>query len=265
VLVLEMAMRGLGQIAELTAIAEPDVGVITNIGPVHLELLGTIEAIAAAKAELIAGLPAGATAIIPRDEGRLELYLRDDIEIVRFADAPLPQGLTVTIGSDAPSAHMRLNINAALAAAAAVGVRPSGAIAIELSSMRGQRRTLASGTVVIDDCYNANPMSMRAALDDLALSATGRSIAVLGDMLELGPDEVAYHEQIGAHARDAGVGVLVTVGPLAKHMGGDHAVDTAADAAKLVPDLIQDADTILLKASRGVGLEAVSKALGESR
>jgi UDP-N-acetylmuramoyl-tripeptide--D-alanyl-D-alanine ligase len=261
-LVLEMAMRGPGQIAELAAIAEPDVGVITNIGPVHLELLGTIEAIAAAKAELISGLAAGATAVIPRDEGRLELYLRDEIETVRFADEPLPKGLKVTIGDAKPSAHMRLNINAALAAAAAIGVHPSGTIAIELSSMRGQRRTLTSGTVVIDDCYNANPMSMRAALDDLALSAPGRSVAVLGDMLELGPGEVAFHEQIGAQARDLGIDVLVTVGPLAKSMGGAHAVNTAAEAAALVPGLVQDGDTVLIKASRGVGLEAVSEALG---
>lgn len=262
-LVLEMAMRGPGQIAELTAIAEPDVGVITNIGPVHLELLGSIEAIAAAKAELIAGLAPGATVVIPRDEGRLELYLRDDLRIERFADQPLPDGLTVTVDGSEPSAHMRLNIAAALTAAAAIGVAPRGAIDIKLSSMRGQRLALKGGTLVIDDCYNANPMSMQAALDDLALSAHGRRVAVLGDMLELGPDEVSFHERIGAAAREAGVSLLVTVGPLAQKMGGDHAVATAEDAAALVPGLIEDGDTVLIKASRGVGLEAVSRALAK--
>jgi UDP-N-acetylmuramoyl-tripeptide--D-alanyl-D-alanine ligase len=256
-----MAMRGAGQIAELALIAEPDVGVITNIGPVHLELLGSIEAIAAAKAELIAELPPGATAVIPRDEGRLELFLRDDIEVIRFAGEPQTDGLTVTVGGERLSQHMLLNVNAARAAAHAVGVDPSGAIDVELSAMRGQRTILPTGTVVIDDCYNANPMSMRVALDDLALSACGRSVAVLGDMLELGPDEITFHEQVGEHAREIGIDVLVTVGPLAKHMQGEHAVGTAAEAAELVPGLLHDHDTVLVKASRGVGLEAVSKAL----
>jgi UDP-N-acetylmuramoyl-tripeptide--D-alanyl-D-alanine ligase len=265
VLVLEMAMRGSGQITELALIAEPDVGVITNIGPVHLELLGSIEAIAAAKAELIDELEAGATAVIPRDEGHLELFLRDDINIVRFGDEPQTDDLTVTVGGERLSHHMLLNVNAAKAAAAAIGVRPQGAVDVELSAMRGQRTILPTGTVVIDDCYNANPMSMRAALDDLALSAHGRSVAVLGDMLELGPDEVRFHEEIGTHAREKGIDVLVTVGPLAEKLKGDHAVATADEAAKLVPTLLQDRDTVLVKASRGVGLEAVSKALTERR
>lgn len=261
VLVLEMAMRGPGQISELALIAEPDVGVITNIGPVHLELLGSMEAIAAAKAELIDELRSGATAVIPRDEGRLELFLRDDIEIVRFADEPQTDGLTVTVDGERLSHHMLLNANAARAAARAIGVKPKGAVDVKLSAMRGQRTILATGSVVIDDCYNANPMSMRAALDDLALSAHGRSVAVLGDMLELGPDEVRFHEEIGDHARAKGIDVLVTVGPLAEHMKGDHAVAGAREAAKLVPTLVHDHDTVLVKASRGVGLEAVTKAL----
>jgi UDP-N-acetylmuramoyl-tripeptide--D-alanyl-D-alanine ligase len=262
-MVLEMAMRGPGQISELALIAEPDVAVITNIGPVHLELLGSIEAIAAAKAELIDELDAGATAVIPRDDGHLELFLRDDIDIVRFADEPQTDELTVTVGGERLSHHMLLNVNAAKAAAAAIGVRPRGTVDVRLSARRGQRTILATGTVVIDDCYNANPMSMRAALDDLALSAHGRSVAVLGDMLELGPDEVRFHEEIGEHARAKGVDVLVTVGPLAEHMKGDHAVATADEAAKLMPSLLQNRDTVLVKASRGVGLEAVCTALTE--
>jgi UDP-N-acetylmuramoyl-tripeptide--D-alanyl-D-alanine ligase len=161
---------------------------------------------------------------------------------------------------------MRLNALAALAAARAVGVEPAGAVEVALSAMRGQRIELPGGVVVVNDCYNANPMSMRAALDDLAVSAPGRRVAVLGDMLELGPDEVRFHEEIGAHARAGGVDLLVTVGPLAAAMAGPfggeahHAPDAAA-AAELVPALLREGDTVLVKASRGVGLEAVAERL----
>jgi len=267
VLVLEMAMRGAGQIAELAAIAEPDVGVIVNIGPVHLELLGSIEAIAATKAELIAALEPGGTAIVPAGEPLLEPHRRADVTTVTFGPggdvSELPPGLTLPF----TSAHMRGNALAALAAARAVGVEPAGEVNVALSNMRGQRIELPGDIVVVNDCYNANPMSMRAALDDLAASATGRRVAVLGDMLELGPGETAFHEEVGAVATTAGVELLVTVGPLARHIGAtfaggrQHHVDDARAAAALVPDLLQPGDTVLVKGSRGVGLEVVARAL----
>ncbi|WP_445151123.1 UDP-N-acetylmuramoyl-tripeptide--D-alanyl-D-alanine ligase [Baekduia sp. Peel2402] len=273
VLVLEMAMRGAGQIAELVRIAEPDVGVIVNIGPVHLELLGTIEAIAATKSELIEGLQPGGTAIVPADEPLLQTHLEqlpEGVTTVTFGSggdvSELPDGLELPF----TSAHMRSNALAALAAARAVGVEPTGALAVALSELRGQRRELPGGVVVIDDCYNANPMSMRAALDDLAASASGRRVAVLGDMLELGPDEVRFHEEIGAHARGAGLDLLVTVGPLAAAMGpafgGETlAVETAADVAPALKPHLRDGDALLVKASRGVGLEVVAQELGAER
>jgi UDP-N-acetylmuramoyl-tripeptide--D-alanyl-D-alanine ligase len=265
VLVLEMAMRGAGQIAELAAIAEPDVGVIVNVGPVHLELLGSIEAIAAAKAELLAGLWPGATAVLPAAEPLLDAHLRDDLVVVTFG----PGGDVDDLGDlELPfaSAHMRLNALAALAAARAVGARPHGLLEVSLSALRGQRIELPGAVVVIDDCYNANPMSMRAALDDLAVSAPGRSVAVLGDMLELGPGEGRFHAEIGAHAALRGVGVLVTVGPLAARMaetfaGELHAAPDAAAAAALVRELVRPGDTVLVKGSRGVGLEVVAQGL----
>jgi UDP-N-acetylmuramyl pentapeptide synthase len=269
VLVLEMAMRGAGQIAELAAIAEPDVGVIVNIGPVHLELLGSVEAIAATKAELIAALRPGGTAVVPAGEPLLEPHLRADVRTVTFGPggevAELPAGLTLPF----TAAHMRANALAALAAARAVGVEPTGDITVALSNLRGQRLELPGDIVVVNDCYNANPMSMRAALDDLAASAPGRRVAVLGDMLELGPDEVRFHEEVGARARTAGVDVLVTVGPRAEHIGTafagrDGGWFSAADAraaATMVPGLLEPGDTVLVKASRGVGLEVVAQAL----
>lgn len=266
VLVLEMAMRGAGQIAELVAIAEPDVGVVVNVGPVHLELLGTIENIAATKAELIRDLPPHGTAVVPAGEPLLEPHRRSDLRTVTFGPGgdvdALPEGLTVPFGS----AHMRLNALAALAAARAVGVEPAGAVRVALSRLRGERIALADGVVVINDCYNANPMSMRAALDDLAETAPGRRVAVLGDMLELGPDERRFHADLGAQARDARVDLLVTVGDLAAHAGAAyggevHAVAGAEDAAALLPGLLEPGDTVLVKGSRGVGLEVVALAL----
>ena len=284
VLVLEMAMRGAGQIAELVWVAEPDVGVIVSIGPVHLELLGTIEAIAAAKAELIAGLAPGATAVIPAGEGLLEPHLRDDLEIVTFGEdgdvrllAADGEHVEIELGDDRlelqvpfTQAHLRRNLLAAVAAARALGVVASGRIELELSPGRGQRAQLPDGVLLIDDCYNANPMSMRAALEDLAVSAPRdthpRRVAVLGDMLELGPDERRFHEEIGAAAEAAEIDVLITVGPLAAAMtdrfdGEAYPVADAEEAASLLPELLAPGDAVLVKASRGVGLEVVCRAL----
>lgn len=285
VLVLEMGMRGAGQIAELAAIARPGVGVIVSVGPVHLELLGSVEAVAAAKAELIAALPPGGTAIVPVAQPLLHPYLRADVEIVRFGpggDVQLRSadgervaidlgGRPITLEVPFPQAHLRTSLLAAVAAAAAVGVLAAGRIELQLSPGRGQRVALPGPVTLIDDCYNANPMSMRAALDDLAATAAreqrSRRVAVLGDMLELGPGERAYHLEIGEHAGAAGVDVLVTVGALAAAMserfGGEvHPVADAGEAAALVPELLEPGDAVLVKGSRAVGLELVCRALG---
>jgi UDP-N-acetylmuramoyl-tripeptide--D-alanyl-D-alanine ligase len=129
---------------------------------------------------------------------------------------------------------------------------------------------LAIGATVINDCYNASPLSMRAALDDLATHETaGRRIAVLGDMLELGSESEALHREVGSVAAGAGVELLVTVGPQAVAMldtfdGESYAVADAAEAAALVGDLIEPGDLVLVKGSRGVGLEVVAEALREA-
>ena len=168
-------------------------------------------------------------------------------------------------------AHLRTNLLAAVAAAKAIGVTPSGRIDLALSPGRGQRTTLRTGVTVIDDCYNANPMSMRAALEDLAATANGtaggRRVAILGDMLELGPDERGFHVEIGEYAGAQGVELLIAVGPLAEAMGDGfpgeiHRVADADAAAAIAPQLLQAGDVVLIKASRGVGLELVCRALG---
>jgi UDP-N-acetylmuramoyl-tripeptide--D-alanyl-D-alanine ligase len=284
--VLEMAMRGPGQIAELTAIAEPDVGVIVNVGPAHLELLGSLEAIAAAKAELIAGLAPGASVVVPADEALLDRHLRPELRTITFgeggdvrllehrADGAVAiehDGARIELQPSFTQAYNLRNLLAAVAAARALGYTPRGALDVRFSAMRGQREELPGGVVLVADCYNANPMSMRAAIDDLAETAPARRVAVLGDMLELGPDAPRLHREIGEHARAQGVGLLVTVGALADEMragfgGESHAVPDAQAAAELVPGLLRDRDTVLVKGSRGVGLELVLERLqGEAR
>jgi UDP-N-acetylmuramoyl-tripeptide--D-alanyl-D-alanine ligase len=284
VLVLEMAMRGAGQIEELTGVAEPDVGVIVNVGPVHLELLGTIDAVAAAKAELIEGLPPGGTAVVPVGEELLAPHLRGDLQTVTFGEG----GDVWLRGGDADSveidlcgerialevsfeqAHLRRNLLAAVAAASAVGVTASGRVELALSPGRGERVALAGDVTLIDDCYNANPMSMRAALDDLAATARrqrrSRRVAVLGDMLELGDAELKLHEEIGEYAGAAGLDLLIAVGPRAERIadrfeGESRSVPDASAAAELVPGLLRPGDVVLVKGSRGVGLELVCRAL----
>jgi UDP-N-acetylmuramoyl-tripeptide--D-alanyl-D-alanine ligase len=287
VLVLEMAMRGSGQIAELAAIAEPDVGVIVSVGPVHLELLGTIEAIAAAKAELIAALRPGGTAVVPAGEALLEPHLRSDLQTVTFGDGgdvrlvrSDDSGVEIDLAGESielevpfPQAHLRRNLLPAVAAARAVGVRPSGAVALELTPGRGQHLALPSGVQLIDGCYNANPMSMRAALEDLAQTAElapgSRTVAVLGDMRELGPDARDYHVKLGHEVVQAGVDLLVTVGSLAAAIAEPfdaerHCFADAAEAAEAVPALLRAGDIVLVKGSLAVGLAQVCRALTDA-
>jgi UDP-N-acetylmuramoyl-tripeptide--D-alanyl-D-alanine ligase len=285
VLVLEMAMRGAGQIAELTAIAEPDVGVIVNVGPVHLELLGSIEAIAAAKAELIGGLAGGASVVVPAGEPLLGPHLRADVHTLTFGDGGevtllerrADGRVLIAHGEDEielwPSfaqAHNLRNLLAAVAAARALGITPAGPVHARFSALRGERLQLPGGVVLIDDCYNANPMSMRAAIDDLAANAPARRVAVLGDMLELGPEELRFHRELGEHAAAGGIDVLVTVGRLAREMRATftaeaHSVSDAPAAASLLEGLLREGDTVLVKGSRGVGLERVAEILGADR
>jgi UDP-N-acetylmuramoyl-tripeptide--D-alanyl-D-alanine ligase len=275
VLVLEAAMRGFGQIADLAAICEPDVGVITNIGPVHLEQVGSLEGVARAKAELLESV---STAVVPAGEALLEPYLHG-MEVVRFGDGGdvwldgdtvVAHGERLALELAFGARHHRINTLAAVAAALAVGVRPSGRVEPPAGHLRGERVALASGATIINDCYNASPLSMRAALDELASQETaGRRVAVLGDMLELGRESEALHREIGEAAAEAGVDVLVTVGPRSVVMldafeGESYAVADAAEAAALAGELIEPGDVVLVKASRGVGLEVVAEALQEA-
>jgi UDP-N-acetylmuramoyl-tripeptide--D-alanyl-D-alanine ligase len=275
-LVLEMAMRGEGQIAELVAVAEPDVGVIVNVGPVHLELLGTLERVAAAKAELIRDLRPGAACVVPYANRLLAEHLRDDLvtrtfgeggdfDLERFEDGHatiLARGERIELDLPYDQPHNLQNTLAAVAAATLAGVHPSGRVDVRFSSLRGELVELAGGVKVINDCYNANPMSMSAALDHLAQSPADRRIAILGTMAELGPDSERFHREIGEHAAERGIDVLVTVGeealPYAEAFDGErYPVATPEEAGALLEEIARPGDRVLVKGSRSVGLERV--------
>jgi UDP-N-acetylmuramoyl-tripeptide--D-alanyl-D-alanine ligase len=271
VLITEMGMRGLGQIAALCEVALPDVGLITNIGPVHLELLGTIDRVAQAKSELLHALPPGGIAVIPEDAPELEPYVPDGLDVRRFRapEVELRDGVAFVqfsgraIPFSFTARHQAANAVAALTVVEALGLPlPEDLVEVPFSRWRCEESQLPGGGLLINDAYNANPASMRAALEHLVERAAGRhTVAVLGEMAELGVEAPRYHEEVGSFARDLGVDVIVGVGELARRYAPDEWVADAAGASELVRTVVASGDTVLVKASRAVGLEVVADAL----
>jgi UDP-N-acetylmuramoyl-tripeptide--D-alanyl-D-alanine ligase len=286
-LVLEMAMRGPGQIAELAAIAEPDAAIITNVGPVHVELLGSVAAIAAAKAEVLDHLPAEGVAIVPVDAGELEPRLELAPRLLRFGpggdveavESRVTDGVTEALVRT-PAGETRFafpfaesynltNALAAIAAGVALGADPEGmavrAADIGFSRFRGERVELADGIVLVNDCYNANPVSMRAALDHLATLGAPRTVAVLGTMGELGPGAPDFHREVGAHARATGIDLVVGVGAPAREYDPDELVADPGEAAEWLDAHLEPGDAVLIKGSRSVGMETIAEELAAER
>jgi UDP-N-acetylmuramoyl-tripeptide--D-alanyl-D-alanine ligase len=317
--VLEMAMRGRGQIALLADIARPHVGVITNVAGAHLELLGSIEEVARAKGELFAALGDGGVAVLPAGDRLIEaqaahlaegqkvrfdagdgggpgvppgaaggdpldvrvleaLMAGADGQVVRYAVRRQPVVARLPLAG----MHNAQNGAAALAVATALGVpAPAAAAALAATKLPPHRSAPLgiAGRIVLDDCYNANPASMRAALATVAASSTGagagaRAFAILGDMLEIGPDEAAEHRALGREAAALLAG-LVAVGPRAADIvrgAADaglpaarlHATDDPAAAAAHLAPWTQPGDWILVKASRGMRLERAIEALASA-
>jgi UDP-N-acetylmuramoyl-tripeptide--D-alanyl-D-alanine ligase len=287
VLVVEMGMRGHGQIADLCAIAQPHVVVVTSIGPEHLELVGTVADVARANAEAIAALPPGGVAIVPADVAELEPFLgREDIVVWRFDRAaverlpddtgdPAPSGESrwrfqlpgqqLELGLPFDQRHLAENVLGALHAYDALGLplprAQEGASRIRLSPWRSEVRPLPGGGLVVNDAYNANPTSMRAALLDLSERARGRRrVVFLGEMAELGAESDRYHREIGSLLDELGVEIVVGVGEAGRMYvpSGDRG-HWIADAASYheVEDLVRPGDVVLVKASRAVGLEGI--------
>jgi UDP-N-acetylmuramoyl-tripeptide--D-alanyl-D-alanine ligase len=273
--IVEMAMRGLGQIAWLASFARPDVGLITNIAPVHLELVGTVENVAKAKAELIEALPAGGIAVVPEDP-LLEPYLsRPDLDVRRLGRVEEPGryrvgGREISLETAYRGAHQLQNTLAALTVCDALGVPlpDGGRLEVAFSPLREEVVELAGGVTLINDSYNASPASMQAALAHLAdLAGDRRRVAVLGDMAELGEGAPGYHREVGKEVARSGVSVLVTVGPLAEGYAAaaegveSRTVASAGEAADAIAGLLRPGDVVLVKGSRSVGLEAVAAKL----
>lgn len=299
-LVLELGARGRGHIAELTDLVTPDVGLVLNVGHAHLGEFGSQEAIAEAKGELVECLPEQGAAVLNAD----------DVRVVAMADRTAAR--VVTFGSEHPAdvrveelrldrlgrpafvlatpqgripvtlrlvgAHQALNAAAAAAAALAVGVHPTQvgealAAVTSLSAWRMELHELPSGVTVLNDSYNANPGSMRAALDALAAigadPAVRRTIAVLGEMRELGETSDAEHAGVGEYAAARGVDELLVVGEPARGIergaeGRGPSVTVVADnpaAVAWLQERLGAGDAVLLKASRGARLDEVAAAL----
>jgi UDP-N-acetylmuramoyl-tripeptide--D-alanyl-D-alanine ligase len=269
VVLAEMGMRGPGQIRALAEIARPDIGVITAIAPAHLAQLGSVENVARAKAELLDALPSGGIAVVPADAPALEPFIPPGLDVRRF-EAPLVEvreGCAYVqyagreLAFSFAARHQAANAVAALTVCEALGVPlPEELVDVSFSRWRSQESELPGGGLLINDAWNANPVAMEAALVYLAERARGRrTIAVLGEMAELGEHAAAYHDAI-ARAANA-VDLVIGVGELARRYEPGEWVATATEAATLARDLVRPGDAVLVKGSRSVGLEVVAEAL----
>jgi UDP-N-acetylmuramoyl-tripeptide--D-alanyl-D-alanine ligase len=304
-LVLELSARGPGHIAYLCRVAPPRYGVVLNVGHAHAGEFGGLDQVARAKGELPAALPADGVAILNADDPRvLAMAARTQARVVTFSCAPgsaapvraadirlddlgRPSFTLLTPAGSAPvtlrlhGAHSVPNALAAAALAGELGLGLDGIAdglrtAVARSRWRMEVRQRGDGVTVINDAYNANPESVRAALDALAhLSQGGRGFAVLGHMAELGDTSRASHEDIGeyaARAADSGLAGLIAVGEEAAPLldgarrvrtwtGEAHAVPDGAAALELLANRLKPSDVVLVKASRAAHLEGVAAAL----
>jgi UDP-N-acetylmuramoyl-tripeptide--D-alanyl-D-alanine ligase len=296
-LVLEMGSRGPGHIARLCRVARPDIGVVLNVGSAHLGEFGSPEGIAAAKGELVEALPAEGTAVLNADDPRvLGMAARtvarvlttgrgadadvraDDVELDDSGRARFTlraAGASAAVGLQAVGEHQVANALSAAAAALAAGlplpdVADALSAAVPRSRWRMEIARRADGVTVVNDAYNANPESMRAALAALTRLPGRRRIAVLGGMAELGPGAAGEHERLGRDAVAAGVDLVVAVGPDAvgiargasaagatQDEGTVHVPDRAA-ARQLLTEVVVPGDVVLVKASRSYGLEVLA-------
>ncbi len=299
--VVELGMSAPGEIRTLLGIAEPDVRVWTNVAEAHLEHFPSVEAIADAKAEILEGADAdavlvanGGDALIMARAGRFagrtvtfDLERPADVSATNIESRGI-RGMAADVVTAEGSVRLETplvgrgnlaNVLAGLAVGLDAGVpldaRAARAATLAPAAHRGEVRSLASGVTVIDDAYNANPLAVERALDVLGAEAGNRRIAVLGEMLELGPDAAALHARVGRAVPRAGVSVLVTVGggpALALGRGAQEAglaaaavyhAGTSEEAAAIVAGLVRPGDLVLVKGSRGVRLERVVDRLAE--
>ncbi|MGE5576393.1 MAG: UDP-N-acetylmuramoyl-tripeptide--D-alanyl-D-alanine ligase [Syntrophothermus sp.] len=298
--VVEMGMRGIGQIEALAHLAKPTVGIVTNVGEVHMELLGSREAIARAKGELVAALDKRGLAILNADDQRVAaMRMQTRARILTYgisgngaripvdclADSIQSRGIRgvsfrVSFGGrnwqvdlPVPGVHNVYNALAATCAALGLGFTPeevtAGLAGCRLSRMRLEAVAASGGWLVINDAYNASPASMRAALQILAESrGKGRTVAVLGDMGELGNLSEEAHRAMGEYVRELGIDWLITVGTKAslisqtarqKGFPPEHNIvcATNSEALKQLGDVVKPDDVVLVKGSRVMKMEEI--------
>lgn len=294
--VVEIGMRGLGQIEALAPFAEPKIGIVTNVGETHIELLGSIENIAKAKSELVEAIPSGGTIILNNDNeytAKMREQAKAGVKVITFGidtdadikaysiishagktifNCRLLDGSIQEITIPMLGKHNVSNALAAIAVGCELGLTGAeiaqGLSELEMTGMRFECSRVGSYNI-INDAYNASPMSMEASLSTLAEIATKkgkRAIAVLGDMLELGDVAVEAHQKVGRQAQDAGVTALITIGDMGKEIAvGAYTAGLTevyyckdhADAAKTLKKIMQPEDTILFKGSRGMKMETI--------
>lgn len=263
--IVELAMRGFGQIAELAELTRPEIGVIVAVGPVHLEKVGTLGGVVRAKSELIAALPPGGTAIVPA-EFPVE---RTDLDVVRLGkdvrvESFEPPLLRTTLGDvevDFTARHLATNALCALATARALGLEVPARLKVAFAELRNQEVELPGGGLLINDAWNANPISMKAALEHLRERANGRrTVAVLGEMAELGDYADEGHAEVARAASETGVELLIAVGDRAKAYGGRW-VATRDEALALLREELRRGDCVLVKGARVLELEMLAGAI----
>ena len=296
--VVEMGMRGPGEIARLASVALPTIGVVTNVGPVHVEFFGSVEGVAEEKGALIRALTEQGAAVLNADDphvkamasqtkARVVTFGIEEAAVVRAENISLlgldgseftlvwPSGKT-RVRLHIPGRHHIYNALAAAAVGLAAGLGledvKAGLQRFRAAKMRTDVVKLGSDIVLIDDAYNSSPLSAKAAIDVLAGAKGKRKVAVLGDMLELGDYAVDAHRTLGRQAARAEVDVLVAVGENARHVAGALedvrgertnvvVCSSAGEASRIVCELVKPGDTVLVKASRGIALEQVTEAL----
>lgn len=298
VAVVEMGMRARGEIRELTEIAKPTVGVVTNVGETHVEILGTVENIADAKAELVEAIGHDDVVILNADnpyvrgmrnkaQGRVvffglgaEAFVRaenivtgENGEMKTIFDCASVRG-SFPVTLQTVGIHNVYNALAAIAVGWELGLKPGelqcGIASFVPGAMRFEIKKFGEYTV-INDVYNASPLSMTAALTTLGNISQGRKIAVLGDMLELGDAGIEAHRKVGSQAALQGVDSIITVGKLAEHIAtaaNEQGVKTQSftehkPAIEALRMLIKPGDYILLKGSRGMKMETMLEAFQE--
>ncbi|MBQ6153864.1 MAG: UDP-N-acetylmuramoyl-tripeptide--D-alanyl-D-alanine ligase [Ruminococcus sp.] len=288
--VIEMGISGFTEMTRLSKMVCPDISVITNIGCCHLENLKDRDGVLKAKTEMFQYLKEDGHIVLCGDDDKLSTikeyngikpifygidtdreYYAEDIEdnLLSGIDCVLCHGnVKIPVHIPAPGRHMVENALAAFAVGELLGLTPDEIKrGVESFKNVGSRNNIIDNGsyIVIDDCYNANPTSVKAGLDTLA-PVKGRTVAVLGDMKELGTDEISLHFEVGRYAKEKGINLLIAAGPLAKSLAegyGDGAVyyETVDLACEKIKDLIQPDDTVLVKASHSMHFEKIVEAL----